>query len=130
MLDLKFLRENPEIVKQNIRNKFQDKKLPLVDEVIALDVESRNTKQEADNLRFERNTLSKQIGTLMGQGKKEEAEEVKKKVTADSDITLVSELKGDRKVFIRTCRRIYLYIKVVTERSNGKVRCCVRRTAE
>jgi len=85
MLDLKFVRENPEIVKQNISNKFQDKKLPLVDEVIALDVESRNAKQEADNLRFERNKLSKQIGGLMAQGKKEEAEELKKQVTADSE---------------------------------------------
>lgn len=85
MLDLKFVRENPEVVKQNIRNKFQDNKLPLVDEVIALDVENRNTKQEADNLRFERNKISKQIGALMAQGKKTEAEELKKKVTADSE---------------------------------------------
>ena len=85
MLDLKFVRENPEIVKQNIRNKFQDNKLPLLDEVIALDVESRNAKSEADNLRFERNKLSKQIGGLMGQGKKEEAEVLKKQVTADSE---------------------------------------------
>jgi seryl-tRNA synthetase len=85
MLDLKFIRENPEIVKQNIRNKFQDNKLPLVDEVIALDAESRNAKQEADNLRFERNKISKQIGALMGQGKKAEAEEMKKQVTADSE---------------------------------------------
>ncbi len=85
MLDLKFVRENPEIVKQNIRNKFQENKLPLVDEVIALDVESRNAKQEADTLRFERNKISKQIGGLMAQGKKEEAEELKKQVTADSE---------------------------------------------
>jgi len=76
MLDLKFVRENPEAVKQNIRNKFQDSKLPLVDEVI---------KQEGDALRAERNKLSKQIGGLMGQGKKEEAEELKKQVTAASD---------------------------------------------
>ncbi len=85
MLDLKFVRENPEIVKQNIRNKFQDNKLPLVDEVIALDVESRNAKSEADNLRFERNKISKEIGALMGQGKKAEAEELKKRVLADSE---------------------------------------------
>ncbi len=85
MLDLKFVRENPEIVKQNIRNKFQDKKLSLVDEVIALDIESRNAKQEADNLRFERNKISKQIGGFMAQGKKAEAEEMKKQVTADSE---------------------------------------------
>lgn len=85
MLDIKFVRENPEIVKQNIRNKFQDNKLPLVDEVIALDAQSRSVKQEADNLRFERNKISKEIGKLMSQGKKAEAEEIKKKVTADSE---------------------------------------------
>ena len=84
MLDLKFVRENPEIVKQNIKNKFQDQKLPLVDEVIQLDSQRRASRQEADQLRAERNKLSKQIGALMGQGKKEEAEEVKKKVAADA----------------------------------------------
>lgn len=82
MLDLRFVRENPEIVKQNIHNKFQDNKLPLVDEVIALDEESRKVKKEADDLRANRNKISKQIGMLMGQGKKEEAEEVKKQVAA------------------------------------------------
>jgi seryl-tRNA synthetase len=85
MLDLRFVRENPEIVKQNIRNKFQDNKLPLVDEVIALDIESRNAKQEADNLRSERNKISKEIGGLMAKGLKAEAEELKKQVTADSE---------------------------------------------
>ena len=85
MLDLKFVRENPEIVKQNIRNKFQDAKLPLVDEVIALDAESRAAKQEADQLRSERNKLSKQIGALMGQKKFDEANAVKAQVTADSE---------------------------------------------
>ena len=85
MLDLKFVRENPEIVKQNIKNKFQDKKLPLVDEVIELDLENRRIQKEADNLRAERNTISKQIGTLMREGKREEAEEMKKKVTAESE---------------------------------------------
>ena len=80
MLDLKFVRENPEIVKQNIKNKFQDQKLGLVDEVIALDVESRATQQEADSLRSNRKTISKQIGALMGQGKREEAEELKAKL--------------------------------------------------
>ena len=69
MLDLKFVRENPDVVKQNIKNKFQEHKLPLVDEVIALDEESRKAKGEADSLRAERNKLSKQIGALMGQGK-------------------------------------------------------------
>ena len=84
MLDLRFVRENPEIVKQNIRNKFQDSKLELVDEVIKLSEESRDCKTEADGLRADRNTISKQIGALMAQGKKEEAEEAKKKVTANS----------------------------------------------
>lgn len=84
MLDLKFVRENPDLVKQNIKNKFQDEKLPLVDEVIRLDAERRAAQQEADQLRAGRNKLSKQIGALMGQGKKEEAEEVKKQVAADA----------------------------------------------
>ena len=78
MLDLKFVRENPDIVKQNIKNKFQDQKLPLVDEVIALDAERRAAQQEADQLRSEKNKISKQIGALMAQGKKEEAEDGKK----------------------------------------------------
>ena len=80
MIDIKFLRENPDVVKQNIKNKFQDSKLPLVDEVIELDAKSRAVKLEADTLRGERNKCSKMIGALMGQGKKEEAEEMKKKV--------------------------------------------------
>ncbi|MCR5614818.1 MAG: serine--tRNA ligase [Saccharofermentans sp.] len=81
MLDIKFLRTNPDIVKQNIKNKFQDDKLPLVDEVIELDKEFREAKTRAEYLRSQRNKISKQIGALMGQGKKEEAEEVKKQVT-------------------------------------------------
>ena len=81
MIDLKFLRENPDVVKQNIKNKFQDSKLPLVDEVIELDDAYRAFKQEGDTLRGDRNKLSKQIGMLMAQGKKEEAEGVKKQVT-------------------------------------------------
>ena len=84
MIDIKFLRENPEVVKENIKKKFQDHKLPLVDEVIELDAEARKTQQEADALRADRNKLSKQIGALMGQGKKEEAEEVKKQVNAQA----------------------------------------------
>ena len=70
MLDLKFVRENPDIVKQNIKNKFQDQKLPLVDEVIALDAERRAAQQEADQLRSEKNKISKQIGALMAQGRR------------------------------------------------------------
>ena len=80
MLDIKFLRENPDIVKENIKKKFQDSKLPLVDEVIELDAKKRETQQEADALRADRNKLSKQIGALMAQGKKEEAEAVKAQV--------------------------------------------------
>ena len=85
MLDIKFVRENPEIVKQNIRNKFQDHKLPLVDEVLKLDEENRKIKQEVESLRAERNKISKQIGALMGQGKREEAEQVKAQVAAKAD---------------------------------------------
>ena len=80
MLDIKFLRENPDIVKENIKKKFEDAKLPLVDEVISLDIERREIQAEADNLRAEKNKISKEIGALMAQGKKEEAETVKKKV--------------------------------------------------
>ena len=83
MLDIKFVRENPEVVKQNIRNKFQDNKLELVDKVLELDKENREIKQEVEALRAERNKISKQIGALMAQGKKEEAEEVKKQVAVD-----------------------------------------------
>ena len=84
MLDLKFLRDNPDAVKENIKKKFQDSKLPLVDEVIELDKQSRAAKQEADELRGSRNRISKQIGALMAQGKKEEAEQVKAQVTANA----------------------------------------------
>ena len=84
MIDIKFLRENPEIVKENIRKKFQDEKLPLVDEVIELDRQSRAAKQEGDDLRNKRNVISKEIGALMSQGKKEEAEAKKAEVAANS----------------------------------------------
>lgn len=80
MIDIRFLRENPEAVKENIRKKFQEQKLPLVDEVIALDEESRKTQAEADQLRSDRNKISKSIGALMGQGKKDEAEKAKEEV--------------------------------------------------
>ena len=85
MLDIKFLRENPDVVKQNIKNKFQDRKLPLVDEVIALDKESRATQQEADELRAKRKKISKNIGGLMAQGKKEEAEALKAEVAQGAE---------------------------------------------
>ena len=85
MIDIKFLRENPDIVKQNIKNKFQDHKLPLVDEVIELDAKSRAAKQQADDLRANRNKISKQIGALMAQGKKEEAMALKEQVAKDAE---------------------------------------------
>ena len=84
MIDIKFLRENPDVVKQNIKNKFQDEKLPLVDEVIELDAQSRTAQKEADDLRANRNKISKEIGKLMGQGKKEEAMAMKEQVNADA----------------------------------------------
>ncbi len=93
MIDIRFLRENPDVVKQNIRNKFQDDKVALVDEVIALDAESRQIKQQADSLRADRNRFSKQIGGLMAQGKREEAEEMKRKVTEQSEALAAAEKK-------------------------------------
>jgi seryl-tRNA synthetase len=95
MIDIKFLRENPEIVKQNIKNKFQDRKLPLVDEVIELDREYRNALQEADALRANRNKISKEIGALMAQGKRDEAEAVKKQVTEAADKLAALEQKEE-----------------------------------
>ena len=85
MLDIKFVRNNPEVVKQNIKNKFQDDKLPLVDEVIELDQRNREIKQEVEALRADKNQISKQIGACMAQGKKEEAEELKKKVQENAE---------------------------------------------
>ena len=98
MLDIKFVRENPEVVKQNIRNKFQDNKLELVDKVLELDKENREIKQEVEALRAQRNKISKQIGALMGQGKKEEAEEVKKQVAASG--ARIEELSAREKEVI------------------------------
>ena len=85
MIDIKLIRENPDLVRENIRKKFQDSKLPLVDEVIALDIENRNTQKEAEALRAEKNKVSKSIGALMAKGKKEEAEAMKKKVSEQAD---------------------------------------------
>jgi len=85
MLDIKFVRENPELVKENIKKKFQDEKLPLVDEVIKYDAEARKCQQEADDLRAKKNSVSKQIGALMAQGKKDEAEKIKAEVSQYSD---------------------------------------------
>ena len=95
MLDIRFLRENPEIVKQNIKNKFQDSKLPLVDEVIALDIRNREIKGEVEKLRADRNKISKMIGACMAQGKKEEAEEYKRQVAANAG--RIEELSTEEK---------------------------------
>jgi len=115
MLDIKFLRENPDVVKQNIKNKFQDRKLPLVDEVIELDKENREIKQEVQALRADRNKLSKQIGALMGQGKKEEAEEVKKQVTAFAD--RIEELSEREKVVEEKIKEIMMTIPNIIDPS-------------
>ena len=92
MLDIKFVRENPEIVKENMKKKFQFNKLDLVDEVIELDKEKRSLQQKADVLRANRNKISKEIGGLMSQGKKEEEEIKKQKITADAQI--LEEMKN------------------------------------
>ena len=103
MLDIRFVRENPDIVRKNMENKFQHHKLPLVDEVIELDAEYRKTLQEAETLRADRNRLSKQIGMLMGQGKKDEAEEVKKQVGAAADrLAELEKLEGEYEEKIRS----------------------------
>ena len=115
MLDIKFLRENPEIVKQNIRNKFQDAKLPLVDEVIVLDKENREIKQEVEVLRAERNRLSKQIGALMGQGKKEEAAEAKAQVAANAG--RVDELTEKEKEVEEKIKKIMMTIPNIIDPS-------------
>ena len=95
MLDIKFVRNNPDVVKQNIKNKFQDEKLPLVDEVIELDQKNRDIKGEVEALRAEKNKISKQIGACMAQGKKEEAEELKRKVAESA--ARIEELSKEEK---------------------------------
>ena len=115
MLDIRFIRENPEIVKQNIRNKFQDSKLPLVDEVIELDAENRRTIQEANDLRAEKNRLSKQIGVLMAHGQRKEAEETKKKV-AESAARL-AELEKAEPELEEKIRKIMLLIPNIIDPS-------------
>ena len=115
MLDLKFLRENPEVVKQNIRNKFQDQKLPLVDEVIRLDKEYRDTITEASNLRASKNKLSKQIGMLMGQGRRDEAEKVKKQVAESSE--RLADLEKLEPVYQEKIHKIMLQIPNIIDPS-------------
>ena len=115
MLDIKFVRENPDIVKQNIKNKYQEKKLPLVDEVIALDEKSRSAKQEADALRANRNQLSKQIGVLMKQGNREEAEAVKAQVAAEAK--RLEELEAQEKELQERVTQIMMVIPNIIDPS-------------
>ena len=115
MIDLKFLRENPEAVKENIRKKFQDHKLPLVDEVIELDAQARKVQMEADELRASRNKLSKQIGALMGQGKKDEAEEVKAQVSANA--ARLAELETKEKELSEKITKIMMTIPNIIDPS-------------
>ena len=115
MLDIKFLRENPEVVKQNIKNKFQDNKLPLVDEVIALDLRNREIKQEVEGLRAEKNKISKMIGACMAQGKKEEAEEYKRQVAANAGRT--EELSKEEKEVEEKIKTIMMTIPNIIDPS-------------
>ncbi len=115
MLDLRFVRENPELVKKNIINKFQENKLPLVDEVIKLDIESREIKQRADSLRADRNAFSKQIGFLMSQGKKTEADELKKKVAEAAEE--LAELEASEDELEKEIRKIMMIIPNIIDPS-------------
>ncbi len=115
MIDIKFLREHPDVVKQNIKNKFQDSKLPLVDEVMVLDEKARTAKKEADDLRANRNKLSKQIGALMAQGKKEEAEAAKKEVTKQAE--RLKELETQETELQEKIRNIMLSIPNIIDPS-------------
>ena len=115
MLDIRFLRENPEVVKQNIKNKFQDSKLPLVDEVIALDIRNREIKQEVEALRAEKNKVSKMIGACMAQGKKEEAEEYKRQVAANAGRT--EELSKEEKEVEEKIKTIMMTIPNIIDPS-------------
>ena len=115
MIDLKFLRENPDIVKQNIKNKFQEHKLPLVDEVIELDQKSRAAQQEADDLRNKKNQVSKQIGALMAQGKKEEAEE--KKALVSRNAQRLSELEEKENMLQEKITKIMMVIPQIIDPS-------------
>ena len=115
MIDLKFLRENPDLVKENIKKKFQDHKLPLVDEVIELDAKARAAQSEADELRASKNKLSKQIGALMGQGRKEEAEEVKAQVAANA--ARLAELEVQEKELSEKVTKIMMTIPNIIDPS-------------
>ena len=127
MIDIKFLRENPEVVKENIRKKFQDSKLPLVDEVIELDAEKRKVQQEADEIKANRNKISKEIGALMAQGQKEKAEEVKKQVALDAQ--KLADLEAKQAELEEKVTKIMMTIPNIIDPSVpiGKA-CGIRRT--
>ena len=115
MLDMKFLRENPDIVKQNIKNKFQDEKLPLVDKVIELDDKRRKMQQEADDLRNRKNVLSKQIGSLMKEGRKEEADKIKAEVAKDAE--RLAELESSEGPIAEEIQKIMYTIPNIIDKS-------------
>ena len=115
MLDIKFVRSNPDVVKENIKKKFQDEKLPLVDEVLELDKRNREIKQEVEALRADKNKISKQIGACMAQGKKEEAEELKKQVEANAGRT--AELSAEEKEVEEKIKKIMMVIPNIIDPS-------------
>ena len=115
MLDIKFVRSNPDVVKENIKKKFQDEKLPLVDEVLELDMRNREIKQEVEALRADKNKISKQIGACMAQGKKEEAEELKKQVEANAGRT--AELSAEEKEVEEKIKKIMMVIPNIIDPS-------------
>ncbi len=115
MLDIKFLRENPDVVKENIKKKFQDRKLPLVDEVIELDKEARANQAEADRLRNEKNTISKQIGALMAKGDKEGAEAAKKQVAENA--ARLAKLEEEKPVIDEKIKKIMMTIPNIVDPS-------------
>ncbi len=115
MIDIKLIRENPDLVRQNIRNKFQDEKLPLVDEVIDLDAQARATQQEADELRANRNKNSRQIGALMAQGKKDEAQALKEQAARDGE--RISELEERERELSAKVRDIMMKIPNIIDPS-------------
>ena len=115
MLDIRFVRENPEVVKQNIKNKFQDNKLELVDQVLELDQRNRDIKKEVEALRAEKNKISKQIGAFMAQGKKEEAEEIKKQVADNGD--RIDSLSQEEKEVEEKIKKIMMVIPNIIDPS-------------
>ena len=115
MIDIKFLRENPDIVKQNIKNKFQDEKLELVDKIIKLDEENRSIKSEVESLRAERNKASKTIGGLIAQGKTEEANSIKKEIAKKG--TIIEELSAKERTLGEEIKKLMMVIPQIIDDS-------------